>query len=213
MVEPGAERDCPNCGSPADPHQEYCLQCGHRLPPAAGTLRSAALAAGSPGWTILLTAVVALLAAAIVAAVQLTTDESQPVLVATSPQPTAPLPTTETLPETTTTAPETTAPPPTQPPPSDGLTAWPARASGWTIVLASIPEGPGARAVATREARQAIDGGLTQVGVLVSSRYSSLHPGYFVVFSGVYGNVGAAEQGLPRARALGYQAYTRQVVP
>jgi hypothetical protein len=80
-------------------------------------------------------------------------------------------------------------------------------------VLASVPEGTGARAAAERQARRALDAGLSQVGVLVSSRYSSLHPGYLVVFTGVYGNVSAAERGLSRARNAGYQAYTRQVVP
>ena len=48
--------------------------------------------------------------------------------------------------------------------------------------------------------------GLPDVGVLVSSEYSSLHPGYYVVFSGIYATqseAGAAvsaahAQGLPR---------------
>ena len=35
-------------------------------------------------------------------------------------------------------------------------------------------------------ARSASRAGLPQVGVLDSSRYSSLHPGYSVVFSGIY---------------------------
>jgi hypothetical protein len=81
-------------------------------------------------------------------------------------------------------------------------------------VLASIPDGQGTRAVAGRHARQAIDRGLRQVGVLDSSRFTSLHPGYLVVFSGVYANQGAAEQALSRARVADYRsAYTRQITP
>lgn len=215
-----AERECLDCGSPAEASQEYCLQCGHRLPPdpaAAGVPRRA-LASGGPAWTLLVTGVIALLAAAVVAAVQLTTDEADPLLVATSPQPTV-LPTTEaqepTVTVPATTAPQPTTPPPTQPPPrADRVIEWPAGTDGWTLVLASIPEGAGNRAIATRQARQAGDRGLRQAGVLVSSRYSSLHPGYLVVFSGVYSNRSAAEQALSRARVVGYRsAYTRQITP
>jgi hypothetical protein len=214
------ERECPECGSPAEASQEYCLQCGHRLPPdpvAAGVPRRA-LASGGPAWTLLVTGVIALLAAAAVAAVQLTTDEAEPMFVATSPQPTvipttAPPEPTATVP--TTTAPQPTTPPPTQPPPrADRVIEWPSATDGWTLVLASIPEGSGNRAVATRQARQALDRGLRQVGVLVSSRYTSLHPGYLVVFSGVFTNRSAAEQALSRARVVGYRsAYTRQITP
>jgi hypothetical protein len=213
------ERECPDCGSPAEASQEYCLQCGHRLPPdpvAAGVPRRT-LASGGPAWTLLVTGVIALLAAAVVAAVQLTTDEPRGILEATSPQPTV-IPTTE-APEPTLTVPTTTTPPPTppptQPPPrADRVIEWPAGTDGWTLVLASIPEGAGNRTVANRQARQAIDRGLRQVGVLVSSGYSSLHPGYLVVFSGVYSNRSAAEQALSRARVAGYRsAYTRQITP
>jgi hypothetical protein len=214
------ERECPNCGSAADPTQEYCLQCGHRLPvdQAVASVPRRALASGGPAWTLLVTGVIALLAAAVVAAVQLTTDEDRGFLVATSPQPTV-IPTTEPqepAPTATTTAPEPTptTPPPQPPPPRNRLIEWPAGTDGWTLVLASIPEGQGNRAVANRQARQAVSGGLRQVGVLVSSRYTSLHPGYLVVFAGVYENRTAAEQALSRARTAGYQsAYTRQITP
>jgi hypothetical protein len=216
---PAVERECPNCGSAADLTQEYCLQCGHRLPvdQAVASVPRRALASGGPAWTLLVTGVIALLAAAVVAAVQLTTDEDRGFLVATSPQPTV-IPTTEPQEPapTTTTAPEptTTTPPPQPPPPRNRLIEWPAGTDGWTLVLASIPEGQGNRAVANRQARQAVSRGLRQVGVLVSSRYTSLHPGYLVVFAGVYENRTAAEQALSRARTAGYQsAYTRQITP
>ena len=214
-----AQRECPECGSPAEASQEYCLQCGNRLPrdpTAAGTPRRP-LSTGGPGWTLLVTGVVALLAAAVVAAVQLTTDEAEPTVIATSPQPTA-IPTTAPeepdLTATVPTAPLETTPPPRPRPAAGQLIQWPAATDGWTLVLASIPDGQGNRVVATRQARQAIDRGLRQVGVLDSSRFTSLHPGYLVVFSGVYANQGAAEQALSRARVAGYRsAYTRQITP
>jgi hypothetical protein len=110
----------------------------------------------------------------------------------------------------------TPEPPPARPAPRAPrrLIAWPEETSGWTIVLASVPTGRGNRAVATRQAREAVDQGLRQVGVLTSSGFSSLHPGYLVVFSGVYATRSAAEQALSRARAAGYEAgYTREIVP
>jgi hypothetical protein len=66
------------------------------------------------------------------------------------------------------------------------------------------------RAVA--KARQALGAGLPQVGVLDSSRYSSLHPGYFVVFSGVYDSLSAGQDAASRAADAGYgNAYARRV--
>ncbi|MGH2668714.1 MAG: hypothetical protein ACRDH5_06280, partial [bacterium] len=64
----------------------------------------------------------------------------------------------------------------------------------------------------TEEAKQAIAAGLDQVGVLESSRYPSLHPGYLVVFSGVYRSLELAQDASARARDRGYaDAYAAQV--
>jgi hypothetical protein len=49
------------------------------------------------------------------------------------------------------------------------------------------------------------------VGVLNSSDYSSLHPGYWVVFSGIYDTLDEARSALDTARATYPQAYTRQI--
>jgi hypothetical protein len=50
------------------------------------------------------------------------------------------------------------------------------------------------------------------VGVLDSSRFSSLHPGYYVVFSGIYSSSALAERGRAAATAKGFAAsYTRQI--
>jgi hypothetical protein len=209
------DRECPRCGSAAGPLQEYCLECGARLPPEAGR-------AGRDApwlWPVAVTALIAFLAAGIIVTFQLVTDEERPTTIAaTSPLPsvpetTSPLP-TETLP----TAPEPTVPTETAattppPPPRNRIVSWPAGTRGWTVVLESPPAAQG-RAAATTKAREASQAGLTEVGVLRSDEYSSLHPGYLVVFSGIYDSRAQAEQGASQARNRGYDgAYAREIVP
>jgi len=83
--------------------------------------------------------------------------------------------------------------------------------SGFTVVLISIPTSAG-RAVAIARARAASRAGLPQVGVLESSRYSSLHPGYYVVFSGIHSSRAQAEQAREAASARGFPlAYSREI--
>lgn len=126
-----------------------------------------------------------------------------PSVTTTQQSPTAPA-TTATATTTTTTT------PPPSPPPKRSSLAWPG-GSGWTDILASIPAA-GGRAAAIREAQVAVDAGLDEVGVLLSSRYASLRPGYWVVFAGVYRSAGEAQAGLAGARARGFaSAYPRLV--
>jgi len=90
---------------------------------------------------------------------------------------------------------------------------WPAARSGWTIVLDSLPSVNG-KAPALAEARQALHLGLKKVGVLDSARFSSLHPGYFVVFAGVYDSQAAAQSAIIDAHQKGYGgAYPRRITP
>jgi hypothetical protein len=106
-----------------------------------------------------------------------------------------------------------TAPPPatTTAPLPGALITWPAGRSGWTVVLESIPTRAG-RSLAVARARDASRDGLPEVGVLDSSRYSSLHPGYYVVFSGIYSTRAEAERGRSTASGKGFgAAYTRQI--
>jgi hypothetical protein len=80
-------------------------------------------------------------------------------------------------------------------------------------VLTSVPAG-GGRGPALAEARQAVAAGLQRVGVLDSAQYSSLHPGYYVVFSGVYASSADAQTASTRAHARGYAAaYPRRITP
>lgn len=90
---------------------------------------------------------------------------------------------------------------------------WPAGQSGYTVVLASVPEGQG-RAPADAAAARASSAGLPSVGVLRSSDFSSLRPGYWVAYAGVYSTLQEARGALPQAQAAGFaSAYTRRVSP
>lgn len=226
----GAEGgECPRCGTPYEPFQEYCLECGLRLPVSRGLIPVLSTAwrrrvAWYPGdwiWPVIGSLIVAALAAAI--AILATTDNGSstkttagtgpvPGNTAGPPPPPAETDTSTTGTETTPTetAPTTTEELPPPPPPSQELIEWPQGQNGWTIVLASSPQSSG-RAAAVREGRAALNAGLTDVGVLNSDEYSSLHPGYFVVFTGIYNSEREARGALDAAKAFKPQAYARQV--
>jgi hypothetical protein len=89
------------------------------------------------------------------------------------------------------------------------LRLWPSR-DGYTIVLAALPTTLGAKAARGR-ALAATRSGVPDVGVLASSRYASLHPGYWIVFSGVYPTLDEALAGLPRAARYARSAYAQQI--
>ena len=89
---------------------------------------------------------------------------------------------------------------------------WPADKRGWTIVLLSVPQENG-RAAAVERAEEARRGGLRRVGILNSSRFASLHPGYYVVFHGVFDSEAEATSSLRRARGVVRLAYVRQITP
>jgi hypothetical protein len=220
---PEPQTRCPRCGSPAEPLQEYCLECGLRLRTpglvpalASGWQRRVRWYPGDWIWPALLALVVAILAGA--AAILWTRDaesapretlvgDTSPLPTVTATVPTAPTQTTPTVP----TAPTRTTPTTPQPPRTRTLAAWPKGRSGWTLVLASLPASAGRKA-AVGKARQALDAGLTQVGVLDSSEFSSLHPGYFVVFSGTYDSLSEAQDAASRAAQKGYgNTYARRI--
>jgi hypothetical protein len=227
--EPGL---CPRCGAPYDPYQEYCLECGIRLPAPYGTRRREIWSSGSPLWlwaALAALLLVALVAGAIVAIAATREDEegrprtSIPV-VTTGPQttdtvgiitqpptvtigpPTTTFGTTSTIPTTTTgttTIGTTTI--------STGTVTWPANKDGYSIFLKSVPTSEG-RSEADQAAQRARSNGLTQVGVLNSSNYASLVPGYWVTFTGIYDTEQQAENALPNARSRGFPtAYVRRV--
>jgi hypothetical protein len=225
--------ECPSCGAPTGPGQEYCLECGHRIGSVPRGLSALSAAWGNrfgwyPGawvWPVLLALVLA--AAGAVAAIVLSdAGAGNGPLVATEGGP-AHLPTavaqtaTVVLPSVPAGTPEGPPPTPTAPPPATkapgapaapaGLTSWPAGRSGYTVVLVSIPTSAG-RALAVARAQAAARAGLPQVGVLDSGKYSNLHAGYYVVFSGFYPTSAEATQARSAAAAKGFRAaYMRQI--
>jgi hypothetical protein len=243
-MTPEEPRDyCPRCGAAYEPLQEYCLECGARLPTNRGVVGVLAAAwqrrlSWYPGdwiWPVLLFAALTAIATTAAVAANSARKSAQPTLVATTPSvtvgPGAPqgtVPVTSgasTLPNapqpTITTGPLPTAPgsPPTGPTKTtpahpanpNALTVWPAGQSGYTNILESLPVAAG-RSTALARARQAKRNGLRDVGVLVSAQYSSLHPGYFVVFSGIYRSGSEASAGLATAHAKGFpDAYQTRV--
>jgi len=92
-----------------------------------------------------------------------------------------------------------------------GNVTWPAGKDGYSIFLKSVPTSEG-RAKADAAAQRARNNGLPQVGVLNSTDFSSLRPGYWVTFTGIYDTQQQANAALPNARARGFPtAYTRPV--
>jgi hypothetical protein len=231
---------CPTCGVAYEPLQEYCLECGTRLPTNRGVVGVLAAAwqrvfPWYPGdwiWPVLFFFVLTVVATAASVAAGSTGDKSGTTLVATNTPvtvgpgvteppvsivtqtgklPTAPAPTitTGTLPKAPglPSTPVVTTPAPNP----NALAVWPGGKSGYTNVLESLPLAAG-QANAAARAKAAKRAGLPSVGVLVSTQFSSLHPGYYVVFSGVYATQSEASAALSTAHAKGFpDAYQTRV--
>lgn len=184
---------CPYCGAPGAREQEYCLECGARLPSSG---------AGRPttgsGWVVRVAVAGVVAFAGAAAAVALASGSPSGAQVITATGGFATLPTSSTLPSSEGLGPS-------------GISDWPAGEDGWTVALASLPQ-TGGRRLALARARKARAQGLPQVGVLDSSRYASLHPGYWIVFTGVYSSEAEATSALEEARGFARTAAVRRVV-
>jgi hypothetical protein len=222
---------CPNCGAPHDVYQEYCLECGRRLPGAyVGGRYAEVWRRDSPIWlwaALAALLLVALVSGAVVALAA--TDDGK------SSEPATSIPVVSTAPSTTSTVGVVTTPPTiTINPPTTTLgtttfstttfgtttfgttttgsnVTWPMSKDGFTVVLKSVPTSNG-RSQAEAAADKARTNGLSQVGILNSSDFSSLNPGYYVTFTGIYDTESQANAALPNARSKGFPtAYAREV--
>jgi SPOR domain len=223
VVDAPAATRCPRCGTELAPGQDWCLECG-----TAATTHVIA----PPGWRVpvaVVALIVALLAAGVAIAVAELWRGDEGPATATAPvaaapgaaAPAAPAP----QPGAAAPAPASTAPAPTAtaPAPAPGTTAttpagsapatpalatWPAGTRAYTVVLAS----PGDRAAADARARQ-LAGAAADVGVLRSDEYRSLRKGYWVVFSGRYGNADQAVEAARKLQGAAPGAYARLIDP
>jgi hypothetical protein len=184
---------CRTCGMPAEPGQEYCLECGNRLVPPRRAPGVAAWVV--PSFVTLIVATVG--AAASIAATNGGAGSGSHALVALSALHRAPQP-----------APSTPKPA-ARGKAGQRLIPW-TSTNGYTIVLASLPLSDGARA-ARSKALAAVKAGLPEVGLLVSSSYPSLQPGYYVVFSGVFASLEEAQSALQAAKSSFPSAYARPI--
>jgi hypothetical protein len=182
---------CPRCGEPLAAGQEYCLECGAHV---VQVRRSKAL---SSGWArrSLIAAAVAIAGAVAAIAATGNNGGGPTIVTATGGFATAPQ---------ATTGDQVTGP--------SGVAEWPSGEDGWTIALVSLPQ-TGGRAPALARAKAARRKRLDAVGVLDSSRYASLHPGYWIVFSGIYASEAEATSALEKARSYARAAAVRHVVP
>jgi hypothetical protein len=214
---------CPRCGAGYEPLQEYCIECGLKLPldhgigSAVGRAWRLEVSRYPGGWLWVVLVLLALTAVATVAAILASGEGESAVrtIVATAPPPTerpTTTPTATAFQPTTTTRTTTTAAT-TRPPRQTRPIAWPAGRSAHTVVVGSVPETNG-REAALRLARAAIRAGMPRVGVLDSSEFASLRPGYFVVFSGSYESEDEALAAVDAAQSRGYpRAYEREITP
>ena len=229
-----AAAQCPSCGSPAQPGQEMCIVCGARI------AREPVAAESSRGWRLpLILAGIALLlvgTAIAFAVVELTSDDevrkddvanlsddpappqtqppaTQPPPATTPPPANIPPATRETNPNQPQDLPDDTPPttPTTPDSPSSGgsVAEWPAGRTAYTVVLVSATS----RNAADSKAEQAVQRGI-EAGVLRSDDFSTLRPGFWVVFAGQYDSSEEATRAADRYAEQGFGGgYPRQVKP
>jgi SPOR domain len=109
-----------------------------------------------------------------------------------------------TIAETTTTT--DTGPASTETDTGSTASDWPAGRTAWTAVLASARNRSEAESV-----RDRAQGDGEKAGILVSADHSELKPGFFVVFSGVFGNRQTAIDQAARLKGSFARAYARKI--
>ena len=213
---------CPSCGTTVEPGQEYCLACGARNTPvrrlsAFGDAWERRLGRYPGDWAIAAALLLLVAAGSATAGIVTSGDNGERggarTIVATSPVVAAPpaLP-AETQPTTTVEPAPRPRPAPesTLKPPAPELAVWPPH-DGYTVVLASIPARGKGLATALSRAHEADSRKVQGVGILLSGGFSSLHPGYYIVFAGVYDTLEQAQTAAHALRSKYPNAYARLV--
>jgi len=165
---------CPNCNTPLDGHETFCLQCGTRLVPEPEPRQSWA----TPGTIIVAIALIAV--GGVVFALDRVESDAEreatkPAIVVERPKP-----------------------PGSEEKPTD-VAAWPAGTAAYTVVLAQTPDEAAARTRAT-----ATVGGGVPAGVLDSDGYPTLEPGMWVLFVGRFDTETEAAREAARYAAAGF---------
>lgn len=189
---PAAPAACPSCGADVEADGLFCLECGERLNLEYKRPPSWRLPAAVVAGVVLLTG-----AAAAVALVQVADDAEQAAGPAVEPP-------AATTPQGTDTRRDERTDEDETPSPEDGrrsgeIREWPADTSAYTVILLSTGTPDGARSTA----RQAAQAGIP-AGVLDSSDYSSLNPGFQVVFAGEFDRAEEAQEAAERYAGLGF---------
>lgn len=229
---PGADvARCPACLSPVRTDQRYCLECGERLlvdeippPPGGGSAlsnRSTTLLAIAAIVLIVVGVGLAWVALREPSAGEDTTDTG---ITAPTTAPTDTVPTdtgfTDTgFTDTTITGTDTGFTDTTMT--DTGMTdtgssagGWPVGQTGWAVILASKSQSQFQESDAQAIADQAATAGIAMTGVLDSSQFPTLNPGYWAVFSGPYATKAEAQSAATTIQGQGYpDAYARQVQP
>ena len=200
----GSDRTCPECHAEAASDQLVCLDCGHRLALSESAPREAA--PRMPRLSLIAIAVVVALAGAVAfgfALSELTSDDEGPGLTsaarhtaAAAKSPAAKAPTGGVA-GSVESSDEPVA-----------LAAWPATASGYTVVLVTSSDEPGARRVAWDAARSGLEAGL-----LRSDDFRDLGEGLWLVVAGRYPQSAGAEREAARLGGRYKGAYVQRVVP
>jgi hypothetical protein len=238
--EAPAERRCPRCGSAMAPDQEWCLACGAAATTEVAEPRGwrvpvmisgALVALGVIGVILAIVALsggseklaatptptpTAAVPPAATATPAPTLSPLPSATASTSPDPNATATTTPDPNATATATPEATSTPDT----STGNTGsgsgttgatssqfpdWPG-GTGWTVFIESATSLSKAESVAT-----SAQGKGHTVGILHSDQYSSLNPGYYVVFTEKYDSQSAAVTARDSIKADYPDAYVRKV--
>lgn len=234
---------CPYCGAPLRPGQDWCLSCGAAVTTQVAGARGWRTPIAIVGVVLALAAAALVFAflqisddADRIAAAPATSPTPTPAVpsvvtpvpvvptpvpgatVTPSPVPPitltpgaspAPSPATSPTPFPTNRPGSSPTPFPTTPTGGSGTVGtWPRGKTAWTVILLSGKS----KSAADKKAKEYAAQGRS-VGVLNSSDYSSLRPGYWVVFSGQYDTKQQAVSAAQGLRSTAPQAYARQVKP